>query len=88
MKQCGRNLSKNMAPQLLRTSRAFNASVLKLKNSSNVTRGIYIDINEFWSTKEYDVVLNSEELTDTEEYLMLWMKCHINQCRYNWIPLI
>jgi hypothetical protein len=51
-------------------------------------RGIYVDINEFYSTKEYDVVLNSEELIDTEEYLMLWVKCRLNQCRYNWIPLL
>jgi hypothetical protein len=51
-------------------------------------KGIYNDIKEFCSTKEYNNVLNSEELFDTKEYLMLWVKCHVNQCHYNWIPLI
>jgi hypothetical protein len=33
--------------------------------------------------KKYNVVVNSEELIGATECLMLHMRCHINQSRYN-----
>jgi hypothetical protein len=34
-------------------------------------------------TEEYNVIVNSEELIGTTEYLSLWTRCSISQCRYN-----
>jgi hypothetical protein len=38
-------------------------------------------------TEEYNVMVNSEELTGTTEYLTLQMRNHINRCRYMWVLL-
>jgi len=35
-------------------------------------------------TKKY-VMLDSEEVIWTTEYLMLYTICRINQCHYNWV---
>jgi len=33
--------------------------------------------------KDYNVMINSEELIGTTENLTVPMRCHINQCYYN-----
>ena len=37
--------------------------------------------------KEYDFMVNSEELTHTTEYWTPWARCRVNRCRYNGVPL-
>ena len=38
-------------------------------------------------TDEYNVMVNSEELIGTTEYLTLWTRCRINRCRYKRVLL-
>jgi hypothetical protein len=38
-------------------------------------------------TEKCDVMVNSEELIGTTEYLTLYTGSHIKQCRYNWVQL-
>jgi hypothetical protein len=38
-------------------------------------------------TKEYDVMVNSEELTGTTEYLKVYARCRINRSLYNGVQL-
>jgi len=38
-------------------------------------------------TGEYNVVVNSEELFGTAEYLTQYTRCRINRCRYNRVLL-
>jgi hypothetical protein len=38
-------------------------------------------------TEEHNVMVNSEELTGSTEYLTLCTRCRINRCRYNGVLL-
>ena len=38
-------------------------------------------------TEEYDVIVKSEELIGTTEYLTPQTRCHIDQCHYNLVQL-
>ena len=38
-------------------------------------------------TEEYNVVVKSEELIGTTEYLKLYARCRINRCRFNRVQL-
>jgi hypothetical protein len=38
-------------------------------------------------TEEDIVMVHSKERTGPTKYLMLHMRCHINQCCYNWVWL-
>jgi len=38
-------------------------------------------------TKEYNFMVNSEEIIRKTEYLFVLMRCHINCCHYNCVQL-
>jgi len=38
-------------------------------------------------TEDYNVMVNSEELTGTTRYLALWARCRIDRYRYNRVPI-
>jgi len=37
--------------------------------------------------KEYNVVVNSVEVIDTTEHLMIQTRCQLNWCHYDWVQL-
>jgi hypothetical protein len=38
-------------------------------------------------TEKYDIVVNSEELIGTTDYVTVYAKCRLNRCRYNRVLL-
>ena len=52
---------------------------------NNVMKGTEYFVSSLTSvviTEEYNIIVNSDELVGTTEYLTLQARCRINRCRY------
>jgi hypothetical protein len=66
--------SRNFIPSIAVTSRKGLNSLCRYKQVFVLAEG-------------YNVMVSSEELIGTNEYLTVYTRCRINRCRYNGVPL-